>query len=651
MKKRYVAAVAAVACLAAAGGLAFADPPSEDAAPQTAQTSAFSAPTTVTLPGGDQVRVLGDAVVPQSTDGEATRFHTPRLPDGDRIVIPAEDVAEVSSGEVDRRLYNVDALLRAGYTDAREVSSPDELGEPATAEDSASAEAAEVTLTYAWRDGSTPTSAGGAWLNLDTGDYDFFDAAEGKAVLELEPGRYTVLANMNVEGDGDQLLTAGTVLDFEVGDQPQEFAVDAAEGNLVDFKVDRDAELTAKHLDFFSGDDSGETTIGIGYVTDQAADEMYAIASDKQDHPTGIVLRQEMAGAADPDEPYNYSLFADASEGIPADPTFAVGDDELASRQMNYNGLGGEEVRAQRANLSYHAYHQPFTWLPTAAATVPGTRTEYFTADEDVEWSHMATLVDEDSGVEEDALHYSGAMEPGGPEEMSWLSAPLSAGVPDPNFPYYGSGVERWRWDEKTDKLLARMPLFDAAAGDETLLSWELAGETVISKDGEELARADNGSAIDVDVPKDDEGRYTVTMDAQRDVRWTPLGTKASAKWEFDSAPVDEDTVLDVSAVHFEAEGVEGGYADAASPQDVALTFTTQPGAEDRSCEAMTFEVSYDDGETWEEVDVDRDGDNAAATLEHPDGAEFVSVRFAAADDRGQTVEHSAIRSYGLKSS
>lgn len=186
-----------------------------------------------------------------------------------------------------------------------------------------------------------------------------------------------------------------------------------------------------------------------------------------------------------------------------------------------------------------------------------------------------------------------------GQADESWLAAPLSVRAPNPRFPYYGSGTERWPYTTGYPELLARMPMFSSGADGEMILSWNVPGEAVISKDGTELARQANGSAVTADLPADNSGRYTVTMDATREVPWTPLGTHSTAKWEFDSTPVTEDTVLDVSAVRLSAADVVDGYADATKPRQVSLDFETQPNAEDRQCQDMTFDVSYDDGATW----------------------------------------------------
>lgn len=648
MRKRYIAALAALGLLAVAGGqaLAAAPRPADAAAPDSGRPS-------VTLPTGDKVLVTGDgALMMEPAPGrEDIGYYSPDLPGGDRLVIPLDHLDDVRGRTADDRLYNVDALLRNGFTDARQVPSPDVLGDSALSHEPADARATEITVKYSWLDGSVPATAGGAWVNLDTGDIDFIDATDGVATLNLAPGKYGLLADMFKPSDTEPWEVVGTVLDLTVTDTPATVVVDGTASKPVGVTVDHaDAALVARELTFFA--DRSDGTSGPGSIYGLGgADKVYAIPSaEPQGHAAGLSLRSELASPPGVAEPYSYSLFNLADKGIPADPAFTVHDKDLAVRNVTYHSLGAGEASMERRNLSYHGHHVPFGYPPGSQVAVGTTRTEYYTADPEVTWSHLGqfTGASEDA-PSDDVLHNSGAMAVG-TEDEEWLSAPLSVRVPDPRFPYYGSGVERWPFTtDSLPELLARMPMFSSGADDEVIASWGVPGESVISKDGQELAKQANGSAIVADLPEDDKGRYTVTMDANREVAWTPLGTRSTATWVFDSAPVTEDTVLSVSAVRFDAAGVVDGYAERARPQEVTLDYETQPGAEDRQCQDMTFEVSYDDGATWSTVDITRDGDHASATLNHPDGAEFVSVRFTAVDDTGQTVETSTIRSYRLR--
>jgi hypothetical protein len=642
VRKRHAAAmIAAVGLTVSVGAWVHADTTDDSTVPHPVSTQ----PAKVTLPTGDQVRISGDGVL---VTEPGSNFYSPRVAGGDRLMIPFASLDEVRSGELDARLFNVDALLRSGINDARDVSDASKLrgaGLPSEMDDAA--ETTKVTLQYSWLDGSPAKSAGGYVMNLDTKERQVFGAVDGVATLDLVPGKYSVAGDMDQYDTAPQQVIA-TIFDFEVAEKPVELEVDGQQSRPVKFQVDREgATSQANEMIVYSDLPGGEN--GIGAVFAMNGDtELYALPSDKiAEHPTGLVLRSQLTNSAGAAEPFSYSLYATA-EGIPDDPSFTVADEDLAVREVTYHSLGAESTM-QRLNIGYNEKWPPTSYQQAGNVAVPAERTELYTADPEVEWSQLGTLY---SGGEDDpfddVLHHIGAVKQG-TEEESWLSAPLSVGITDPTFPYYGSGIERRVWGDETNRILARMPMFSSGADGEYIVSWNLKGETVLSRDGEEIGKADNGSSIEVDVPKEQSGRYTVAFDATREVPWTPLGTRSTASWEFDSGPVSEDTVLDVSAVRFDAEGVVDGYAPAAEAQQVTLDFATQPGAADRSCAAMTLEVSYDDGKTWHETALDRDGDHAAATLEHPSGATFVSIRITAEDDKDRSLEQTTIRSYGLK--
>ena len=127
------------------------------------------------------------------------------------------------------------------------------------------------------------------------------------------------------------------------------------------------------------------------------------------------------------------------------------------------------------------------------------------------------------------------------------------------------------------------------------------------------------------------------------------FGTESTMEWTFDSAPVEESTEFVLPVVSIEADGTEGGYAERSAFQDIALELIAYETLPEPTAEDLTFEVSYDDGATWTAIELDRDGNTATATLDHPDGAEFVSVRMTALDDAGTEIALTTIRSYGLR--
>lgn len=79
---------------------------------------------TVTLVTGDRVLVEGDNYRPVPAAGrEGTAFHTYEV-DGHRYVVPVDAAPAVAAGRLDRRLFDITALLEFGYDDASRADLP-----------------------------------------------------------------------------------------------------------------------------------------------------------------------------------------------------------------------------------------------------------------------------------------------------------------------------------------------------------------------------------------------------------------------------------------------------------------------------------------------------------------------------------------------
>ena len=62
-----------------------------------------------------------------------------------------------------------------------------------------------------------------------------------------------------------------------------------------------------------------------------------------------------------------------------------------------------------------------------------------------------------------------------------------------------------------------------------------------------------------------------------------------------------------------------------------------------------TLEVSYDEGKTWELVDLNREKDSWKARIENRKNASSVSLRASAWDDAGNSINQDIIKAFGLK--
>ncbi|MFF1818348.1 S8 family serine peptidase [Kribbella sp. NPDC058245] len=122
-RTRPAIAVLAVAGLALTGlsGQAVAAPPAPSAAKPTAKPALAGKDVQVTLITGDRVLLRGGDPAKQTVQAgpgrEGIGFQSQRTKDHS-YVIPADVVKDVSSGRLDRRLFDVTGLIKAGYDDA-----------------------------------------------------------------------------------------------------------------------------------------------------------------------------------------------------------------------------------------------------------------------------------------------------------------------------------------------------------------------------------------------------------------------------------------------------------------------------------------------------------------------------------------------------
>lgn len=644
MRKRYVVALLAGTALAATGGLVYADPFDTDSPDARSATAPGSV--TVTLPTGDKIPMTPDGDIRASRVADLD-YTIHLMSNGDRAVIPRDAVDDIRGGDLDARLFNVSALLRNGYTDAREVTSPESLGKPILDGKAAKSAKAptEVTVKFMWRDGKPAEYGAVTWTNLKTGESDMMDTEKGKLVLKLPPGEYGFATQMD-PNDGSARVHG--VNDIKVGGTAKTYTVDGTKSKPVKYKVDaKDVADEINSIVQFNLSREGEGNIIEMQPTGKNR-KLYGIPSKTkpQGHKAGFALKSELTGPADASKPYGYSLFGLFDDGIPKNPSFTAHNEDLATRTMKYDGMGAKAELSRGQQIEIPGIPSA-SIVEVASVKLPSDRTEYYSPAKDGAWTQYGFLDNPDADSGDTVVHMGQGLTAGSTGEVPWMSGPVTVGMYDTA--WTGTSMTRVPWDKEEFELLTGAGMFDSGPAAEQIASDDVKGKAVLSKDGKEIASSDNGGIVGAQLAKDDKGRYKLELNAERRYVWTPFGTRSTATWGFDSAPVSEETRLGTSTVAFTAAGIRGGYAPGDKPQQVALEFVTQTGAEDRSCAALTFHVSYDDGKKWKKVSIKRDGDKATATLKHPKGATFVSVKFAAKDDKGQTVKTSTIRSYGLK--
>jgi hypothetical protein len=656
-RTRVIGAAAAAAALAGtviAGGTAYAEEPAADAAP------ADTAPTAVLLPTGDRVTLMpnGATAIEPAPGREDASFLTPAAPGGDVVVVPTDRVAAITAGEEDPRRYNVSELLRAGEIDAAAApeSELDDRAYAGLVPDAAPAETAadedlqKLRVSLRDRDGAAPDGTWMLWAARDGSDFgDIPIEANGEGGTALPPGDYVIVSGFwsdATDAERGQVILGMTPV--TIGDSAYDLVLDGADAAPVSVDVEQDdAEFLNAAITIDARD--GDNNLGYGTYLGPRDDAFLLPEPDLPEFDLGFLYQPVLVGPAGADDPYAYNLAFHDGHGYPDDPAYTVADEDLATVRADYRDLGtpyGADTSDTCDYGDYTGRQLGMGFCRLIDTAVPSQRTMYYTADPEISWNNTLIAGEVDAAgdyTEGFVASYDAVFEPGETERTAPRGG-LSAGVPDA----YRAGQEGVNY-------LGADPVPGSGGNGEQLRFIGGTGDMTLSRDGETIASA---AGVDfywerlvAELPEGDTGRYTLSADLTEASAATVFGTDASIEWHFDSAPVADGEFghLPLPVVQLTADDVEGGYADRRGCQEITLDLRAYEYGPVVHAEDMTFAVSYDDGKTWKDVALDRDGDTATAELEHPRWAKWVSVRMTAVGDNGTEVEHTTIRSYGLR--
>jgi hypothetical protein len=186
-----------------------------------------------------------------------------------------------------------------------------------------------------------------------------------------------------------------------------------------------------------------------------------------------------------------------------------------------------------------------------------------------------------------------------------------------------------------------------ADAADRWGVSTARPARTVLYRDGRQIGEAPDVAA-DFDVPPGP-AAYRLVVEAERGAPHR-LAVRTTVAWTFRSGHVDGVERLPLSVVRFSPRTDPDNAAPAGRRFEVPVTVDRQPGSAAGPVTGLVVSVSYDDGATWRRVPTRSDGGRTTALLDHPTGAAYVSLRAAATDTGGSTVEQTVIRAYRLSS-
>jgi subtilisin family serine protease len=471
--------------------------------------------------------------------------------------------------------------------------------------------------------GAAADQYGTLLYGLDVNVIAFPYDEDGSAQVRLPKGTYLLdntIVTTNENGPHFALLISPNL----VLDKDTTITTDARTAKPISVTPPAGANLALGDLGYsITTETSG---LGSAFLTDDLG--AVSTAGIGAPHPgfTGKVNTQwtDDAGAF-----YGLAWFPTGS--MPTGFTKVVAKRDLATVRADL-GTQTPDRTGGRLRFASPPSNDAFVFAQEFPVSLPSTRTEYLTTTDGVAWQSVLTQYNGENPEAEQrsplAAYRAG---------RTYQERPNHAvfGPSMPNTGFVGGSVFRF-----ANELYVSTAMFGDSAGNE---GFSLTDEHTI-----ELYR--DGVPIEGDgffqVPAEDaEYRAVVTTTRPADV--FTVSTAVSAEWTFRSAFVGEDvTPVPVSALRFTPTLDNDNSAKAGRPFLIPLSLQHNGTGATSRPRTLSVDVSYDEGKTWKKAPTLL---NLVAVVQHPTGADSVSLRATATGRDGSQVTETIIRAYTLR--
>lgn len=618
---------------------------------------------TVTLITGDRVRVpeAGEprADVERAAGREGVRFSSYRI-DGHQYVVPADARHLVREGRLDRRLFDVTALVEAGHdrsaelpltVDGAERRVPTAKlagfwkslrgtgstvgaaggGDFTAARPPARAGATRaLTVQHLGRDGAPATDAETMVIGLDVPVREFLHDKDGTAGLRLPPGHYMLVSDI-VGQNGDWHRIVRPLLDLA---RDTRITADARTTAPVTTTLPRkearpaavDVGIERRFGDRVLSVSLGSSTFGKLYTAQQGP----SVADAEM--TSGLSSTWGVPGPAGDfkNTPYSYHLLNTERGGFFTGFARTVRDSELARVKAAHN-----TQTAERRGV------KGFFGMAPGFAAVSGTMLPF---DLPARVTHYLDTRD---------TQWSGAF---GEQITGADGFPVYATAMGSDYRAYRAGqrtTERWnaavfapflfRPDHagrEGDRMWAGVPLFtdqdDHRAG-----SLTDSASVKLFRDGKLVGESDGGQLNAQVAPGRAEFRIENTADRRSLFR---LSNRVKSVWTFSSDTTGEAAPLPLWVVRYFPR--VDLYNNPVGAGDIVLPLSAEShaGADTGRVSSLRLSVSTDQGGSWQRVPVVRDkAGKSRAVVPRPGGGKSISLRAQLTDSRGNTLEQTTM--------
>ena len=325
--------------------------------------------------------------------------------------------------------------------------------------------------------------------------------------------------------------------------------------------------------------------------------------------------------------PYSYALVVPKTDSIAAKQTYPVAASGLAAIDNTFvTDQPGQDAYTWDDFVLHGqgAGNPALPTLPEVAVHAPSSDRRYVSTD--ASFDYAGTF--DPNGSYIDGLDHNLPLKAGQHVSLTWrggVIAPAPATVDGPCFlcrdgdTLHGIGVM------DTD-------------GTDDIGQWS-DGPTTLSQYGKQIySGGTEGYEFDQKLAAG-KHRYVYSIDATHDTDVSALSTHSQIAWDFDST-----TSTGPVPILFAGAGFSEDSHDNIAPgkATVSLAFHHQAGAADPDVTAVTADVSYDDGKTWQPTTVKlADGHHASGAFTMPTDTKpgYLALRFHGVDKAGSTVD------------
>ncbi|MCP2322183.1 subtilisin family serine protease [Hamadaea flava] len=454
----------------------------------------------------------------------------------------------------------------------------------------------------------------------------YLNLVNGVAMTTVPEGEYYAAQNINTTTprSGSLVIVPVTV------SADTAITLDARAANPVDVQL-HDPQAEGVALVASVTVPFGDGTRAYSSVAGRAADFGTVYVAPMTDPRAGYrayaTFAQRGATSANP-SPYFYEIIDERAGGVPADLTYETGRERLAKVTVDYRGQGAESTGDSGTTPAGSAH-------PTITFDQPvmfPSRVEHYRT----------------PGAWNDRIRVAGRMSlqipprvygPGQDNRLVWNSGVVGPNMTldafarqGDNMGLHSSNVVQW---------------FIGGNDGEYGTDWGAEGTLDLSRDGQLIKRwnavgmAQSGTRVPTDP-----GVYSLHGSVTRSRPYAGLSTKLDVEWTFPSASSADLVVIPLIGVHADVKGLDlNNAAQANSTSQITLTLQRSQSAAPSPTTLTSLEVSFDDGVTWQPVDVD----GGTAKIKNPAGDGYASLRATAHDEAGNTVRQTIIRAYGVR--